>query len=224
MLTSILLSIEQLLYNDYNPNRLMATKKEDKNAEAKFYKQIIEKITEQAQLDNRVYPIFSFWLQTQVFLSKQMPVEIRITFFQIIFLIIDMNDAIKILKDNQCLMQFITDSIEKIITDRLPKTLEEALVLFITQKMLRKDPEPTPTLITTSMSKLIKIHDKKKKLRKLVEFIFILMAQDSQYKQSVIGSIQQHQASSKIDIRILQDGKHENESTEAIMKIWRPKP
>ena len=46
MLTSILLSIEQLLFNDFNQNRLMANKKEDKNAETKFYKQIIEKTTE----------------------------------------------------------------------------------------------------------------------------------------------------------------------------------
>ena len=42
--------------------------------------------------------------------------------------------------------------------------------------MLRKDSDPTPTLITTSMNKLIKIYEKKKKLRKLVEFIFILMS------------------------------------------------
>ena len=46
LLTSMLLSIEQLLLNDYNPNRLMANKKEDKNVETKFYKQIIEKTTD----------------------------------------------------------------------------------------------------------------------------------------------------------------------------------
>lgn len=41
--------------------------------------------------------------------------------------------------------------------------------------MLRKDPEPTPTLITNSMKHLLKIYEKKKKLRKLIEFIFFLM-------------------------------------------------
>ena len=40
----------------------MANKKEDKNAETKFYKQIIEKTTEQTQLDHKVYPILGFWL------------------------------------------------------------------------------------------------------------------------------------------------------------------
>ena len=46
LLTSLLLSLEQLLLNDYNSNRLMANKREDKNAETKFYKQIIEKTTD----------------------------------------------------------------------------------------------------------------------------------------------------------------------------------
>jgi len=75
-------------------------------------------------------------------------------------------------------MSFITDSIEKIHSDKFSKTIEEALILFITQKMLRKDSEPTPTLITNSLQKLVKIYEKKKKLRKLVEFILALMAGD----------------------------------------------
>lgn len=128
MLTSILLSIEQLLFNDFNQNRLMANKKEDKNAETKFYKQIIEKTTEQTQLDHKVYPILGFWLQTQVFLSKNIPVEIRLTFLQIIYLIIDVADAVKVLKDNQSLMQFITDSIEKIHSDKFTKTSKNSFL------------------------------------------------------------------------------------------------
>lgn len=60
------------------------------------------------------------------------------------------------------------------------------MILLITQKMLRKDSEPTPILITNSMQKLCKIYEKKKKLKKLIEFILALMASDAQYKQSVI--------------------------------------
>ena len=127
---------------------------------------------------------------------------------QIIYLIIDVADAVKVLKDNQSLMQFITDSIEKIHSDKFSKTsklficcpilhyyiilVEEALILFITQKMLRKDSEPTPNLITTSLQKLVKIYEKKKKLRKLIEFILALMASDQQYKQSVVEYIKQN--------------------------------
>jgi len=44
--------------------------------------------------------------------------------------------------------------------------------------MLRKDSEPTPVLLTNSMVKLFKIYDRKKKLKKLVEFILALMASD----------------------------------------------
>lgn len=62
MLTSILLSIEQLLFNEYNPNRVMAYKKEEKAVETKFLKTIIEKSTEPTYLDNKLYPILGFWL------------------------------------------------------------------------------------------------------------------------------------------------------------------
>ena len=55
MLTSILLSIEQLLINDLNPNRQQATKKEEKNKEAQFHKQIIDKATETISLDQKVF-------------------------------------------------------------------------------------------------------------------------------------------------------------------------
>lgn len=58
--------------------------------------------------------------------------------------------------------------------------------------MLRKDSEPTPVLLTNSMLKLFKIYDKKKKLKKLVEFILALMASDQQYKQSVVEYIKQN--------------------------------
>ena len=56
------------------------------------------------------------------------------------------------------------------------------MILLITQKMLRKDSEPTPILIIDSMGKLCKIYEKKKKLKKLIEFVLALMASDPQYK------------------------------------------
>ena len=59
--------------------------------------------------------------------------------------------------------------------------------------MLRKDSEPTPILITNSLQKLFKVYEKKKKLKKLVEFILALMATDQQYKQSVVEFIKQNQ-------------------------------
>ena len=49
------------------------------------------------------------------------------------------------------------------------------MILLITQKLLRKDSEPTPALITSSMQKFLKIFEKKKKLRKLIEFILVTM-------------------------------------------------
>ena len=45
------------------------------------------------------------------------------------------------------------------------------------------------------MQKLFKISEKKKKLKKLVEFILYLMASDMQYKQSAVELIMQNQSS-----------------------------
>lgn len=42
--------------------------------------------------------------------------------------------------------------------------------------MLRKDAEPTPALITSSMKKFFTIFEKRKKLRKLIEFILVIMS------------------------------------------------
>lgn len=51
MMTALLLSLEQLLFNDYNPNRHAANKKDSdssyqKVAETKLLDQMIEKISD----------------------------------------------------------------------------------------------------------------------------------------------------------------------------------
>ena len=66
------------------------------------------------------------------------------------------------------------------------------MILLITQKLLRKDPDTTPKLINSSMQKLFKIYEKKRKLKKIVEFILALMASDMQYKQSAVEFIIQN--------------------------------
>ena len=45
------------------------------------------------------------------------------------------------------------------------------------------------------MQKLFKISEKKKKLKKLVEFILYLMTSDMQYKQTAVELIMQNQSS-----------------------------
>jgi len=126
-------------------------------------------------------------------MARYIPIEIRLTFLQIIFLIIDVSDSVKALKENgDSLLNFLYETISHIHADKFSKTVEEAMVLLIAQKILRKDPDTTPKLINSSMQKLFKIYEKKKKLKKLVEFILYLMASDMQYKQSAVEFIIQN--------------------------------
>lgn len=48
-----------------------------------------------------------------------MPESIRITYLQVIYLLMDIGDAIKVLKENQTLIQFINDSIASILEDKI---------------------------------------------------------------------------------------------------------
>jgi len=72
MLTTLLLSMEQFLNNENNPN-VAKFKKEDKK---------------QGNTGNRemedLFQYFAFWLQSQVFLQQHIPEKIRITFLQIL--------------------------------------------------------------------------------------------------------------------------------------------
>ena len=114
----------------------MATKKEgknqEKNTEAKFVRQIIEKLTDQTQLDHKVYQIISFWLQTQVFMARYIPIEIRLTFLQIIFLVIDVSDSVKTLKENgDSLLTFLYETISHIHAEKFSKTGIDIFIIFL---------------------------------------------------------------------------------------------
>ena len=99
MLTTLLLSIEQLVQNEYNPN-LMQTRKENQHndAQGQLYSKLIERSTDQIQIEEQVYKYFSVWLKSSLFLDNHISDEIRITFLQVLYLIIDIPDAMNFFK------------------------------------------------------------------------------------------------------------------------------
>jgi len=102
MLTSILLSMEQLQMNEFNPNRhsLPLHRKDEKNAEYKMQKHVLSKTCDVTTLEDRVYQNINGWLQQYVFLDKRLPIEIRITFLQLIYQIIEFEGYQALFKQN----------------------------------------------------------------------------------------------------------------------------
>ena len=56
-----------------------------------------------------------------------MPDVIRITFLQIILLIIDVGDAVKVMLDNQSIIQFVIESVTGIVNQRYKSTSKKLL-------------------------------------------------------------------------------------------------
>ena len=48
----------------------------------------------QSILTDTVHSIVSFWLQSQIFLSRYMPLEIRVTFLQMMNLVVKTKDSV----------------------------------------------------------------------------------------------------------------------------------
>jgi hypothetical protein len=60
---------------------------------------------------------------------REMPDVIRITFLQIILLIIDVGDAVKVMLDNQSIIQFVIEAVTGIVNQRYKSTSKK---LFLT--------------------------------------------------------------------------------------------
>lgn len=90
-----------------------------------------------------VYGHSNFWLQTHIFLDSQIVVksEIRITFLQLVFLLLDLPDSMNFFKQSEVLLHFITEAIDRMEIEGEDQTIEEGLVLLIAHRMLHKDPE-----------------------------------------------------------------------------------
>lgn len=91
-----------------------------------------------------MFQYIGFWLQQQVFTTQgkqTLPESIKITFLQIICLLLEVDGAIKGLLENQTIIQFVNDSITGIIDKQFSTTsnttssslalVEEFLILLI---------------------------------------------------------------------------------------------
>ena len=61
----------------------------------------------------KVFQSMKVWLQSPVFIDAHIPPEIRITFLQVLYLVVSAKDALKSLK-GETLNNFITDMIAQI--------------------------------------------------------------------------------------------------------------
>ena len=84
---------------------------------------------------------FNLWLQYPVFLDDEMSEQIRITFLQALFLIIDVPTSMTYLKKSEVPLEFISAMISRIIKEQGAESrlVEDSLILLICQRMLRVD-------------------------------------------------------------------------------------
>lgn len=95
MLTALMLAIEQLLSNPFNPNHLFMTSAGDKQQSQKaIWKSYMSSHLSQSILADKVHSVVSFWLSTQVFLDKHLPLEIRISFLQLMILVVKTKESV----------------------------------------------------------------------------------------------------------------------------------
>jgi len=121
-----------------------------------LYQKLIERSTDQIAIETDVFKYIKVWLQSPVFLDNNISDEIRITFLQVLYLIIDIPDSMTYFKTSEVTLNFITDAIFKISKDTKDNQglVEDSLVLLITQKMLKRDSEYTCSQLATESSLL----------------------------------------------------------------------
>ena len=100
-LTALLLSIEQGL-NDENPN--VPSFRTIPRAQA---------LMAQMKIDDKVFRQVKVWLQSPVFLDRHIPPAIRITFLQVLYLVVSANGALEKLR-GETLLNFISDMISQV--------------------------------------------------------------------------------------------------------------
>lgn len=170
-----------------------------------------------------MYKYIKVWLQSPVFLDNNISDEIRITFLQVLYLIIDIPDSMTYFKTSEVTLNFITDAIFKISKDTKDNQglVEDSLVLLITQKMLKRDSEYTCSQLATesSLLQLMQIAKQKKNLSKHIEYILFLISTNTQY-QSNTYEILLNRGRNKHDL----DKYKSSERSEIFNQMWRPKP
>ena len=110
------------------------------------------------KIDDKVFQSLKVWLQSPVFIDAHIPPEIRITFLQVLYLLVSAKDSLSKLK-GETLNNFITDMIAQIATRAAEESkaneaeaaqestdeklayimLEDSMMLMTVQQLLQRD-------------------------------------------------------------------------------------
>jgi hypothetical protein len=108
LLTSLLLSLEQLLNNEFNPNLPNPRRNENSQGISKFGEILIDNLVHRKEvIENRVYLYLKMWLQNPVFLDEAIDKNIRITFLQVVYLVVELEGTMAQFKKEEVPLQFI---------------------------------------------------------------------------------------------------------------------
>jgi len=102
-----------------------------------------------------------------------MPIEIRIAFLQLMILVVKTKESVsRLQKNNDSLLDFIQDVVKKIANteEQSYRPVEEALIFMLIINVVEQGLEFV-TMVTGQCDTYLAIHEKKKKLKKLIECV-----------------------------------------------------
>lgn len=142
-----------------------------------MFEKAVSASTENKTIEEEVYKYFKVWLQSPVFLDNNISDSIRITFLQVLYLMVEIDET-NTFKELNVPLQFINDAIERMSNEKEKNTrlIENSLILLITQKMLIKkeyiEHFYKQIFGIETISQLLTIRDKNLALRAHVDYIF----------------------------------------------------
>ncbi|CDW89296.1 UNKNOWN [Stylonychia lemnae] len=148
----------------------------------------VQNLNEDSSSIPQIYlELLAVWFDSSLLTSSNTPIELRMTFLQMIILTLDIPEILLAIGDY--ILEFTSRILHKIIDDVETKNIEDIMRLTIVDKMLAVGGREMILKFFTfnqyqNFESLKRIYCMNKKLVNIIEHIFIIMSQQEQCKQT----------------------------------------
>lgn len=109
---------------------------------SKFGEILIDNLSQRKEvIEDKVYRYLKMWLQNPVFLDEAINKNIRITFLQVVYLVVELEGSMAKFKDEEVPLQFIQRALLRIADEPHPSDVsqicENKLILMIVHNMIK---------------------------------------------------------------------------------------
>mmetsp|Transcript_7731 Transcript_7731/g.7152 ORF Transcript_7731/g.7152 Transcript_7731/m.7152 type:complete len:144 (-) Transcript_7731:435-866(-) len=121
------------------------------------------------------YKFVEEWLKDRTFENDNIPVDVKLTFQQLLLLMMDIPEGFKRIRAD--LLNYLSEQINKINRFELDKSIQKIIILVMVQKAIKVGGVSVIEDIQDQIFlNLVSIHSSNKTLSNLIEYIFTLMA------------------------------------------------